>query len=233
MASLAFEDLVQELSARDCRIVARAAAELTTAHVHVRSAQLERAHDCITDRTANGADVALARLFLSLQAPGERAGQAVRLLQELDDPAIRAEAFHTLVDLGQPAVGELAALADHPDPLLRRSAIQSLHDLGDVAPTDVLVRGLTDPDFSTRWAAGNALIDKGPTVVKPVLRAIALFEPSRSFHEAARRVLHHVPVAPQLAEDLRGLIANLGRYTTIYDSSALAFALLQRSAWEA
>ncbi len=225
-----FEEMVAELSARDCRVVAGVAAELAAAQVHVPQGVLGRAHDCVIDGSPGRTRVELARIYLALHEPGERASQAVRLLHETDDLAVRIEAFHVLADPKAPAVGELTMLAGDPDALLREYALQALHRLGSRAPIAVLIKGLEDPDAAARWTATDALIDMGASILEPLLSAIATRPPSRTFHDAARRVARRVHVPPDLEVRMTALVASLNRTTSTYEAGVLAFELWMRVA---
>ncbi len=223
-----FEEMVQELNARDCRVVAGVAAELAAARVHVPQAVLGRAHDCVIDGTPGRTRVELARIFLALHEPGERAGQAVRLLHETDDLAVRIEAFHVLADRKAPAVGELTLLAGDPEALLREYALQALHRLGPLAPIAVLIKALEDADPAARWTATDALIDMGASILEPLLSAVATRPPSGTFHDAARRVVRRVRVPAELGARMTALVASLNRTTSTYEAGVLAFELWAR-----
>jgi HEAT repeat protein len=184
-----------------------------------------RARECVIGGSTGRTRVEFARIFLALHEPGERRGQALRLARESDDLAVRIEAFHALADPEAPAIRELAVLATDPDSQLREYAFQALHRLGEAAPIEVLIKGLADPDFAARWTAADALIDMGTAALEPLLSAIATYPPSRTFHDAARRVVRRMHAPPELEAGLTALIASLNRPTSIYEAGVLAFEL--------
>jgi HEAT repeat protein len=119
------------------------------------------------------------------------------LLAALRDPAPTARwhvAMAALEELGEPAVGPLAAMLDSPEIHSRQSAAQALGWIGSPEATGVLVRALTrDRDPAVRAEAAWALGEIGDAAARPVLERAQLRDPAALVQAAAGRALIDMP----------------------------------------
>lgn len=214
------------LQSRDCRVVAGAAGALVASDVHLPLEALERAHSCVIAPSRSASRIELAHNFLLLLPPEDRAAEAAHLIHEVDDLAIRIEAFHILI--ADHAVAEIASFVGSRDPEVREFALRALRRFHRADLIDAFIHGLGDDDAGARWAATDALIDLGAPVFEPLLSAIATYPPSRTFHNAARRVVRRIDVPAELEVSRAALVESLSHATSIYEAGALAFDLLQQ-----
>ena len=175
----------------------------------------------------SGSRFALARAFVELMDPQELADEVIALLHRSPQPEVVSETLVALRDLGDAGRPALERLARDSDGNLRGQAFRALSPAVNEDDVPLLIDGLADSEFGVRWAAATALAAVGDAAVRPLLRALTVRPPSRSFHRAARQALSHL----LLGEDAgsAGLIASLNRSTTVYESGALAFQLLRRA----
>jgi len=191
------------------------------------SSALQPLQEGIEHARNNDVRGAFAQAILVLAQPEELPGLSHDLLHH-DRSQVREAAYDGLIERGVEALPALETLATEDDRETRWFAYQAAARLDDPAALPLLVRGLRDDDFSIRWTASSALIERGPLTVQSILEALASERPSIPFHEAARRVLSRIDAGPPLDEEVARLVDALGRETTSVESPSLARDIVKR-----
>ena len=216
-----------QVRSADCKLVAAAAEQLASEGATLPLADLSQARSCIAETRSLGRRMGLARDYLALIGPDEGPGEAEQIVREVEDPAVRDEAFRALGRYGKRSLPTLVRFSRHRDSSVRWLAYARIRHIGGEEALPVLVEGLSDAEAAIRWTASNGLIDARQAAVIPVLRALVEKTPTVPFHRAAARVLRRRRPAGSDA-DVDTLLASLQRSTTVYESGPLAFGLLTK-----
>ncbi len=203
------------------------AGALIAAERRLPRSALQPLHDGIERGRSNHVRAAFSQSLVVLAQADDLPALSSDLLHH-DRSQVREAAYDGLIERGVEALAALEALATDEGREVRWFAYQAAARLEDPAAVPLLVRGLRDDDFSIRWTASNALIERGPLTVQPILEAVASERPSIPFHEAARRVLSRIEAAPPLDEEVARLVDALGRETTSVESPSLARDIVKR-----
>ena len=215
------------VSASDTDALLERAGTLIAAGRRLPAPDLQPLHEAIEHARNNDSRAAFSQAIVVLARPEELPALSRSLLHH-DRSQVREAAYDGLIERGIDALPALESLATEEDRETRWFAYQAAARLDDPAAVPLLVRGLRDDDFSIRWTASSALIERGPLTAQPILEALATEHPTIPFHEAARRVLSRIEAGPPLDEEVAHLVDALGRETTSVESPSLARDIVKR-----
>lgn len=169
---------------------------------------------------------------------GEKASVSAEMLSKMEpliadlrsnDGAVRREARHTLVFIGEPTVDLLIPLLKDPDDDVRWEAAKALAEIADPRATSDLVGLLMDHNFGVRWLAAEALISIGRDALEPLLEKLTKHPESSWLRRGAHHVLHDlVRKAPDLKELVGPVITALEGFEPEAGCLGPAYAALEK-----
>lgn len=223
---VASEARVRALASEDCAAALDAARQLVDDGAQLPAAALEGLRRCI-ERERDAAQMTVTRVYLRLIAPDEAVAAAQELLHHRGE-GVREAAYDALIERGPAALPAVEALSADRHRDVRWFAYQAASHWGDTRAIPLLIRGLRDEDFSIRWLSANGLIELEQPALVPLIEALAVEEPTTTFHAAALRVLRRVPYPAGLDADVRRLADSLAHQTTTEQSVPIARAIMDR-----
>ena len=117
-----------------------------------------------------------------------------RLMNELnsEDGLVRVRARKALVEIGEPAVGELVKALQSQQEWVRWEASKTLSQIGSPTATRALIEALEDKVFDVRYMAAEGLIAIGKDAVAPLLHKLLEHADSYRIREGVHHVLHDI-----------------------------------------
>lgn len=117
-----------------------------------------------------------------------------KLISDLgnEDGRVREKARRALVKMGAPAIDYLTELVYAKKDRLRWEAIKAMGQIADPVTAPFLINAFEDDDPGVRWLAAEGLINLGPVVVEPVVKAVVERIDSVFIRAGAHHVLNEL-----------------------------------------
>ena len=120
-----------------------------------------------------------------------------------DDPLRAAKAAYAATVIGgTPSVEVVRAAADHHDPQVRIAAAHGMQNLGAVAPTDLVMKVLQDPDAGVRKLAIRTAGALNRTEFTQRLTEISRTDPAEHLRGPATGAIGRVPTTTAPAKSI-------------------------------
>lgn len=105
---------------------------------------------------------------------------------------VRELARKTLVEMGKPAIQQLAKHTHGKNVLLRWEVVKTLAETGDPASIPLLIDALEDDISSIRWVAAEGLANLQSAALKPILNTLINKPGAILLREGAHHILRQL-----------------------------------------